>query len=226
MRTDIKNMFNNIAKNYDKLNNIISFGLHLNVKKRAINNVPLKSDFKILDLCTGTGDIAIYIAKNIIKEGDVIGADFSQEMLKIAKFKARNVENIDFVVADALNLPFKDEEFDACFICFGLRNVIDIKKCLQEMKRVTKKGGVVTSIDTGKPSGIAKLLFNLYFFNIVPILGKIFNKDSSPYKYLPESTINFPAPDELVKTFEEVGFKNIKRYDFMLGTISEQTGEI
>ena len=226
MRTDIKNMFNNIAKNYDKLNNIISFGLHLNVKKRAINNVPLKSDFKILDLCTGTGDIAIYIAKNIVKKGCVIGADFSQEMLRIAKFKAQNIENLDFIAADALNLPFKDEEFDACFISFGLRNLTDLKKGLEEMKRVTKKGGFVVSIDTGKPKGIVGFFFNLFFFHIVPILGKIFNKDASPYKYLPKSTKKFPSPDELVKIFEQTGLKNIKKYDFIFGAISEQIGEI
>lgn len=226
MSTDIKKMFNNIAKNYDKLNNIISFGQHLKVKERAINNIPLKSNFKVLDLCTGTGDIAIYIAKNIVKEGYVIGADFSQEMLRIAKFKAQNIENIDFVVVDALNLPFNDEEFDACFISFGLRNLTDLRKGLEEMKRVTKKGGFVVNIDTGKPKGIVGVFFNLFFFYIVPIFGKIFNKDSSPYKYLPESTKKFPAPDELVKIFEQTGLKSIQKYDFIFGAISEQIGEI
>lgn len=224
--TNINQMFDNIAKNYDKLNNIISFGMHLNIKKRAINNVALKSDSKILDICTGTGDIAIYIGKNIVKEGKVTGIDFSENMLRIAKNKAANIENIDFIFADALNLPFKDGEFDACFISFGLRNLPDIKKGLLEMKRVTKKGGLIVNIDTGKPKGIFTIFHKLYFFHIVPILGKLFNGNSSPYKYLPQSTKNFPNGDELVQIFEELGLNNVKKFDFLFGSISQQIGQV
>lgn len=223
--SDIQNMFDNIAASYDKLNNIISFGRHLDVKKRAINNVALKPDVKILDLCTGTGDIAIYIAKNIVKDGQVIGVDFSQEMLKIARKKGQGVENLTFIKVDALDLPFKDEEFDACFISFGLRNLTNLKKGLQEMKRVTKKGGFVINIDTGKPKGIMGFVYNLFFFHIIPLLGLVFSGKLTPYKYLPESTKKFPNPDELVKIFEEIGLKDIKRHDFLFGAISEQIGE-
>jgi len=226
MPNDIKEMFDNIAKNYDKLNNIISLKMHLCVKKHAIANVPLKPDFKVLDVCTGTGDIAIYLAENIIKNGDVTGLDFSEEMLKIAKNKAKNIENLKLITGDALNLPFKDGEFDACFISFGLRNLTDLKKGLQEMKRVTKEGGFIVNIDTGKPKGIVGFFFNLFFFHLVPLLGYFFHGDSSPYKYLPESTKNFPSLDELVKIFEELGFKNVKKHDFLLGAISQQIGEV
>lgn len=221
---NIQKMFNSIAKHYDKLNNIISFGFQLKVKKTAINNVPLKPDFKVLDVCTGTGDIAIYIAKNITKEGKVTGVDFSENMLEIARNKAKNIENVDFITADALNLPFEDGEFDACFISFGLRNLTDLKKGLSEMKRVTKKGGFVVSLDMGKPKGIFKIFYRLYFFNIVPLFGRIFAKNSSPYKYLPESTENFPSSDELVQIFKEIGLSDVKKYDFLFGAISEQTG--
>lgn len=219
-------MFDDIAKNYDKLNNLMTFGTHLDIKKRAIDNVPLKSDFKILDICTGTGDIAIYIAKNKVKEGHVTGVDFSENMLEIAKNKAKNTENIDFVIADALNLPFKDEEFDVCFISFGLRNLPDLKQGLLEMKRVTKKGGIIVNIDTGKPKGILKFFHWLYFFNIVPIIGRLYNGDDSPYKYLPQSTKNFPSADKLVRIFEEIGLTHVKKFDFLFGSISEQTGEV
>jgi len=224
--TSIKQMFNNIAKNYDRLNNIISLGRHSIVKKNAINNVPLKSDFKVLDICTGTGDIVIYIAKNITKGGSVIGIDFSENMLEIAKQKAINIQNIDFLIADALALPFKDGEFDACFISFGLRNIPDYKKCLAEMKRVTKKGGFIINMDTGKPKNIFRPLYNFYFFNIVPLFGKIFNGNSQPYKYLPESTIKFPSGDELVHTLEEIGLNNVKKFDFLFGAISQQIGQV
>jgi len=225
MTSNIKQMFNSIAKNYDKLNNIISLNQQLSIKKKAIKNVPIKSDFKVLDVCTGTGDIAIYLAKNIVKEGKVTGVDFSENMLAIAKNKASKIENLEFITADALNLPFKDEEFDACFISFGLRNLTDLKKGLSEMKRVTKKGGFIVNIDTGKPKGIIKLFHNLYFFNIVPIIGKLFNGNSAPYKYLPQSTANFPSADGLVNIFNEIGLNNVKKYDFLFGAISQQTGE-
>lgn len=225
MTNEIQKMFDNIAQNYDKLNNIISFGRHLDTKKQAINNVPLKSDFKILDLCTGTGDIAIYIAKNIVKDGLVIGVDFSEKMLELARKKGEGIENLAFTQADALDLPFKDEEFDASFISFGLRNLTDLKKGLQEMKRVTKKGGYVVNIDTGKPKGLMGFVYNLFFFHIIPLLGLIFSGKFTPYKYLPESTKKFPAPDELVKIFEETGLQNIQRHDFLFGAISEQIGQ-
>jgi len=226
MQNDIKEMFDNIAKNYDKLNNIISLKMHLYVKKRAINNVPLKPDSKVLDVCTGTGDIAIYLSQNVIKEGTITGLDFSEEMLKLAKNKAQNIKNLNFISGDALNLPFKDEEFDACFISFGLRNLTDLKRGLQEMKRVTKNGGFVVNIDTGKPKGFVGFFFNLFFFHLVPLLGLFFHGDGSPYKYLPESTRNFPSPDELAKIFEELELKNVKKYDFLFGAISQQIGEV
>jgi len=219
-------MFDDIAKNYDKLNNLMTFGTHLKIKKNAIANVPIKSNFKVLDICTGTGDIAIHLAKNVVKDGKVIGVDFSENMLKLAQNKARNLKNLDFVFADALNLPFKDGEFDTCFISFGLRNLSDLKQGLLEMKRVTKKGGFVVNIDTGKPKGILKIFHELFFFNIVPIIGRLFNGDSAPYKYLPASTKNFPSADELVQIFEELGLKKAKKFDFLFGAISQQVGEV
>lgn len=226
--TDIKKMFDKIAKNYDKLNDIISLKMHINIKKKAILNAQLMSDSKVLDICTGTGDIAIYLAKNVAIQGQVIGADFSENMLSLAKAKAekQNINNLDFINADALNLPFEDGEFDACFISFGLRNLTDLKKGLMEMKRVTKKGGFIINLDTGKPQGVIKFFHDLFFFKLVPILGRIFNGDSSPYKYLPQSTKNFPSPTELVKIFEEIGLKNIRKFDFLFGAISEQIGEV
>lgn len=225
MISDIQKIFDNISGCYDKLNNIISLGWHHRIKKEAIDNVPLKSDFKVLDLCTGTGDIAIYIA-SVVKNGNVVGVDFSEKMLVIARKKGQGIENLSFIKADALNLPFKDEEFDACFISFGLRNLTDLRKGLQEMKRVTKEGGYVVSLDMGKPKGIIGFFYNLFLFFIVPILGFLFSKKFAAYKYLPESTKKFPSPEKLVEIFEQTGFKNVERHDFIFGAISEQFGEV
>ena len=221
---NIKEMFNSIAKNYDKINSVISFGMHKKVKKIAIANANLKPNFKVLDICTGTGDIAIYVA-GIVKNGEVVGVDFSENMLELARKKAAGIENIEFKFADALELPFGDNEFDASFISFGLRNVPDYKKCLDEMKRVTKNGGIVVNIDTGKPKGFFALIFKLYFFHIVPVIGSVLGGEKAPYKYLPESTEEFPNSDELVKLFKEIGLKNVKKYEFLGGAISEQIGE-
>lgn len=228
MKENIQEMFDSIAHSYDKLNNIISLGQHLNIKKRAIKNVPLKSNSKVLDVCTGTGDIAIYLAKNVVSEGSVVGVDFCEHMLEIAKTKIKEIGNIEFIKADALNLPFNDEEFDACFISFGLRNLTDLKKGLQEMERVVKKGGFVVNIDTGKPKGIFnifKILHNIYFFHVVPLISRLFMTNASAYKYLPQSTIDFPEADELVRIFEEIGLTNVKKFDFLFGAISEQIGQ-
>ncbi len=226
IKNSIQQMFNNIAQSYDKLNAVISFGLHLKIKRKAIKNVPLKLDFKILDACTGTGDIAIYLAKNVAQNGTVIGVDFSEQMLKIAEKKAKKIDNISFINADVLNLPFEDAQFDACFISFGLRNLADLEKGLSELKRVTKKGGLVVNLDTGKPKGFFGFLYKIYFFKIVPILGQLFHGDASPYKYLPASTKNFPDGDKLVKIFQSLGFKNVKKFDFLFGTMSQQIGEV
>ena len=223
---NIKQMFDNIAKNYDKLNNIMTFHQHLNIKERAIKNVNLNTNAKILDVCTGTGDIAIYIAQNVVKSGKVIGVDFSENMLALAKEKARGVKNLEFKFADALALPFEDGEFDACFISFGLRNLTDLKDGLKEMKRVTKKGGFIINLDTGKPTGIVRIFHELFFFKIVPLFGKLFNGNDAPYKYLPESTKEFPSADELVEIFKELGLTNVRKVDFLFGAISEQIGQV
>ena len=226
MNNDINQMFNNIAKNYDKLNNIISLGQHSAVKKRAINNVALKSDSKVLDICTGTGDIAIYISNKIVIDGKVTGIDFSDNMLEIARNKAKDIKNIEFINGDALALPFQDGEFDACFISFGLRNLSDFKAALLEMKRVTRKGGLVINIDTGKPKGVLNIFHHIYFFNIVPIFGRLFNGNASPYKYLPQSTKEFPSGEELVRLFEEIGLMEVQKFDYLFGAISEQVGKV
>ncbi|MDD3594698.1 MAG: bifunctional demethylmenaquinone methyltransferase/2-methoxy-6-polyprenyl-1,4-benzoquinol methylase UbiE [Candidatus Gastranaerophilales bacterium] len=225
-KPNINRIFNDLAKNYDKLNNIISLGLHLNIKKQAVKNVPLKDDFKVLDICTGTGDVAIYIAKNITKNGKVTGIDFSEPMLAIAKRKASNLKNIEFLNADAMALPFEDNEFDACFISFGLRNLPDYKQALLEMKRVTKNGGFVVNLDTGKPQGFLKFFYQIYFFKIMPALGRFFHGNASPYEYLAKSSKSFPSSKELVSMFEELGLKEVKSVNFLFGAISQQIGEV
>ncbi|OGI00566.1 MAG: hypothetical protein A2Y25_07670 [Candidatus Melainabacteria bacterium GWF2_37_15] len=212
---NIREMFDSIADKYDFLNNLISLGLHKNIKKCAIKHVPLKQGAKVLDLCTGTGDIVILLSE---KNVEITAVDFSPNMLEIAKKRAKNRKNISFMQADVLNLPFNDETFDAVFISFGLRNLTDLNKGILEMKRVVKTGGYVVNLDTGKPKGLFAPIFRFYFFKIVPLLGKA-------YKYLPESTQNFPSQEELVKIFLELGFKEVKNYNYAFGAIAQQVAK-
>ncbi len=220
--SEIIDMFDNIANKYDFLNNIISFGRHKSIKCQAIKNVPLQKDMKILDICTGTGDIAFLVSELFDNRINITATDFSENMLKIAEKRAGNRKNITFVFANAINLPFEDDSFDAVFISFGLRNLTDLKKGINEIKRVLKDRGFVVNLDTGKPEGILGIIFKLYFFNIVPLIGKVFSGNFKAYRYLPKSTQSFPSQKELVKVFENSGFKQVKNYDFAFGAIAQQ----
>lgn len=222
----VHRMFDNLAQKYDRMNNIITCGLLNHIKKRAIGNIPIKHDAKILDICTGTGDIALFIAKHFAKDADITGVDFSQNMLDIAVKKAENLKNIKFMRADALNLPFEDDSFDISIISFGLRNLENLRKGLMEMKRVTRQGGYIVNLDLGKPKGLVNKVFRLYFFNFVPLLGRLFYRKSgdNPYRYLPESSDTFPSQEELVKIFKELGFSEVRNYNFICGAIAQQIG--
>jgi len=214
----IREMFEAIAGRYDFLNNLISLGQHKKIKKRAIARIPLKPGDKVLDLCTGTGDIAILISQKFGDNIEISAVDFSENMLEIAQKKAQSHRNIKLVRTDAMDLPFEDGYFDAVFVSFGLRNLPDLQKAVREMKRVVKTGGYVVNLDTGKPAGVFGLIFRLYFFKIVPFLGKA-------YRYLPESTLGFPSQQELVGIFLENGFRDVKNYNYIFGAIAQQVAK-
>jgi demethylmenaquinone methyltransferase/2-methoxy-6-polyprenyl-1,4-benzoquinol methylase len=226
----VKDLFNNLAKNYDLLNNLITFGRHKFVKKQAINNLKLQLEksspnaeiYNILDVCCGTGDISILLSEKFGQSSKITAVDFSENMLQLFKEKTKNYKNISCLQADAMNLPFNDETFDAVFISFGLRNLENYKEGISELKRVTKKNGFMVNLDTGKPKGICGFFGKLFFSFVVPTLGKIFHGKAEPYKYLGNSREDFPSQQELVKMLEDAGFSPVKNYDFMFGMISQQ----
>lgn len=211
--TKIKKMFDKISKRYDFMNNLISFKTHLKIKKNCIKNLNIKPHKKVLDLCTGTGDIAHFV-KKIQPEAEIFGVDFSKEMLNIAKKKNKD---IDFIEADILDLPFEDESFDYIIVSFGLRNVEDIDKALLEIKRILKKDGMFLNLDFFKSNFISKI-FDL----IVLIFAFLFSSDFSGYLYLLKSKSEFLSVDEFIKKFYQTGFKIIKNKNYVFKIISSQ----
>lgn len=209
----IQNMFDEISVYYDKMNNFISLGTHYIVKFLAIREIHIKPRSIGLDLCCGTGDFTRIISK-FYPRAKIIGLDFSPEMLKLAKQK--NPQGT-FIQADCTNLPFQEKEFDFITMGFGLRNIQNRQKAIQEVYRVLDTKGKFLHLDFGKHNIIGKI-----FEIIVPFLAKIFDKNQTHYEYLLKSRLEFPEPDKLIKEFESEGFYLIKRIDYLFGIISAQ----
>lgn len=206
----IKEMFNQIAEKYDYNNSLISFGLHKFIKKLAIKNI--KFSGKCLDLCTGTGDIAELLQK---KGCDVTGLDFSDKMLEIAQKKH---PQINFTEGDCTDLPFEDNCFDAVTISFGLRNIENYDKALDEIYRVLKPDGIFFHLDFCKEN----FLINPIYDFLIPKLVKVFYGNDLPYKYLITSKQEFFDNENLKNLFEKHKLKHKKTSTYMFGTISSQ----
>ena len=216
----MKSMFNDIAKNYDFLNDVMTFFTQKSIKNSAINSLK-PNHSNILDVCTGTGDIAIMLAKKF-PNASITALDFSLEMLKIAKIKSKNL-NINFINNNALDMPFLNNSFDLCTISFGLRNLPDITAAIKEIHRVLATNGELLIIDLGKPK--MNWLYPLILDKVIPILGKIFHENKYPYQYLVESQKDFPSPQNLSKVLQSVGFGDTKIRNFLFGTITVLTAE-
>ncbi len=212
----IQKMFDLIAKDYDFINDVMSFGKHKSIKLKCVKNLDIKPHYKVIDLCCGTGDIAELI-KKIQPQCEVTGVDFSENMLKIARSKTSGIQ---YIQGDVTNLPFKDDTFDAAAMCFGLRNINNAEKAVEEAFRVLRRGGKYLHLDFGKKN-LAGKIYDL----ITPVLVKRLTENTFPYKYLINSKKAFSEPDDLIKDFERKGFKLYKRIDFMFGAISAQIME-
>lgn len=208
----IKKMFDSIAENYDLINNIISFNIHKTAKKQAISDIDIPPNSNILDLCTGTGDLAYFLSA----KGTVTGVDFSEKMLDIARKK---VPNARFILADCTNLPFEDNSFDIITIGFGLRNIENPQIALKEISRVLKPNGKFIHLDFSKTNPIG----DIFFDNIIPYLVKIFYADQIPYRYLVKSKQEFLNPEKLAQMFEEQGFKFCSQKYYALNMICSTT---
>lgn len=210
-KSQIELMFNNIAERYDILNRVLSFGIDNLWRKQAIRRLKKNSPKRILDIATGTGDLAILAAKSI-KPQQIVGIDISSEMIKIGENKIKRQQlhhKIQLNIGDCENIAYSSQSFDAITVAFGVRNFENIETGLQEMYRVLKPGGTVIILEISKPNTLwIKNIFNFYFQYILPVLGRIFSNDRNAYLYLPSSVKAFPKPDEFLKKLKQSGFQN------------------
>jgi demethylmenaquinone methyltransferase / 2-methoxy-6-polyprenyl-1,4-benzoquinol methylase len=211
----VRAMFDRIAGLYDRMNSVMTAGMHHRWRARAADLAELPSDGKALDVATGTGDLALELARRLGERGEVIGADFSLPMLELARAKAAALGaqlqgRVVFEPANALALPYPDNEFDAATVGFGARNFASLERGLSEMVRVVKPGGRVVVLEITTPiRPPLSYFFRLWFDGAVPALGRLAG-DEDAYSYLPNSVRRFPGPQELAGLMWSCGLRQVR----------------
>jgi demethylmenaquinone methyltransferase/2-methoxy-6-polyprenyl-1,4-benzoquinol methylase len=216
----VRGMFNDIAPTYDRLNHILSLDIDKLWRKRVVRIVHKTGAKHIMDMATGTGDLAIALAKKI--EGSTIyGADFSSEMLAVAKQKIEMLglsERISLTECNAENIPLEDETVDAATVAFGVRNFEHQKEALTEMKRTIRKDGHLVVLEFSNPScAFVRWCYRLYSHYILPAIGRLISKHATACTYLPESIDKFASPEAFTALLKEVGFDRIERKSLSMG---------
>lgn len=223
---EVKNMFNTIAPRYDLLNHLLSLGIDKSWRTKAINTLKHLNNPKVLDVATGTGDLAIK-AHNILK-CPIVGSDLSAGMLEIARDKVKQLglENmITFAEADSEALPFSDNQFDAVTVAFGVRNYENLDKGLSEMARVIRSGGQMVILEFSKPKHFPfKQIYMFYFKYILPFMGGLISRDRKAYEYLPQSVLAFPDGEEFENHMRIVGITPQKRISLTCGIATIYVG--
>jgi len=221
----VRAMFDRIAGSYDRVNDWITFGRHRIWKQQLVRLAGARAGGAYLDLCTGTGDIAACLADVAGVSGTVEALDFSEGMLEIARDRHQGPASIHWVQGDATALPFADGCFDAVSVGFGLRNVGDLDRAIQEAFRVLRPGGRFISLETGKPDRfMLRLGHEVYGRVVVPLLGRLLSGDREAYRYLPRSNDAFPDQRELACRFERAGFTEVAVHDRMFGAVALVVG--
>lgn len=224
---EVRQMFNSIAPKYDFLNHFLSLGIDKRWRKKAIKTLSDLNEPIILDVATGTGDLAIKTHKML--NCKVVGTDLSVGMLDIARQKIESEGLNDFISlseADSENLPFNDNKFDAVTVAFGVRNYENLDRGLSEMARVIKKKGRMVVLEFSKPTTFPfRQLYLFYFKHILPFFGGIVSRDKKAYKYLPQSVLEFPDGNDFEEHMINAGIQPIKRIKLSLGIATIYVGE-
>ena len=230
-REQVAEMFDNISPKYDFLNHLLSGGIDIYWRKRAIKLLKSTGPGEtpprvILDVATGTGDFAIEALA--LRPEKIIGVDISEGMLAVGRQKIQKLGKQDVIelrTGDSEHLPFADNYFDAVIVSFGVRNFENLRAGLSEMQRVMRRGGTCVVVEFSKPKAFPfKQVYNFYFKYILPTVGRMVSKDSSAYTYLPESVQAFPDGNDFLAIFEKAGFTNTKCIPLTFGICSIYVG--
>jgi demethylmenaquinone methyltransferase/2-methoxy-6-polyprenyl-1,4-benzoquinol methylase len=224
-KEQVTKMFDTISEDYDGLNRVISFGIDIKWRKKVVKLVKEKKPETILDVATGTGDLAINLAETNATK--IVGFDISSGMLEIGKQKVKSKgldSKIDMILGDSENMPFDDNTFDAITVAFGVRNFETLEIGLKEILRVLKPNGTFVILETSIPAkSFYKFGYNLYTKNLMPLIGKLFSKDKVAYKYLSESASVFPYGEALNNILREIGFINVEDFPQTFGVATIYT---
>ena len=225
-KKQVEQMFDTISGNYDGLNRVISMGSDIKWRKKVIKLVAATNPDSILDIATGTGDLAIQFAESTTAN-KIVGLDLSEGMLSVARKKVAGKtlgENIEFIKGDSEALPFEDNSFDAITVSFGIRNFENLEKGLSEILRVLKKDGVFVILETSVPSKFPfKQGYKFYSKFILPVIGRLFSRDKVAYKYLSESASAFPHGEVLNNILRKIGFNDVANNPQTLGVATIYT---
>jgi demethylmenaquinone methyltransferase/2-methoxy-6-polyprenyl-1,4-benzoquinol methylase len=221
-KEQVTKMFDTISKNYDGLNRVISFGIDIKWRKKVVEFLSKKKPESILDIATGTGDLAIALVKTGAKK--IVGLDISPGMLAVGKEKVKDKNldtTIEMVVGDSENLAFDDNSFDAVTVSFGVRNFETLETGMAEILRVLKPSGTLVVLETSVPTKTPyKQGYRFYTKNILPLIGKLFSKDDSAYGYLSESASVFPHGENFNNILREIGFIDVTNKPQTFGVAS------
>ena len=217
-KTQVEDMFDNIAPKYDLLNHVLSMKIDVLWRNNLVKWMKKDAPQLVLDVATGTGDLAITVQKGT--QANVVGLDLSQQMLNVGIEKIKKInlsDKISMQKGDAENLAFEDNKFDAVSVAFGVRNFENLEKGLAELRRVVKENGSVYILEFSKVEGFLAPFYMFYFKNILPQIGKLVSKDNRAYTYLPDSVNAFPFGEKMKQILLDTGYSKVEYKKLSLG---------